>query len=385
MSRLFFRPDNGSFSDALHGLRGIAVLIVLLSHLGNSGLYLAPVPHNGIGKVGVWIFFVLSAYLLTSRLLTALEREARSRSAEIKSYFIRRFFRIYPLFLAVLLLHAALGSLSASQVAGHLLLMQGWEELWAIPVEFQYYFFIPLICLAAHRYSRRLAGGALLAALLLSFAYNLAHPDLVISNSVVLLHKLAPFLLGSLLGLMLSAPGGRRGVEAPSTISTAGGSQKLSVSVGQQGSQEPSSRSLAGDLHSDQPPPWLTHITGLLGVAGLAALIVVYRQTALGAWPIAVAPWYSLGLGLASCCLVHAALQPGWLNRLLSLKALVFVGEVSFSLYLLHMLAIRIIGTAGIGSPTTQAWSATLLALIFAWLSYLLIEKPGMRLGRKLS
>ena len=38
------------FFAPLQGLRGIAVLYVLLSHLGNAGLFLLPVPHDAIGK-----------------------------------------------------------------------------------------------------------------------------------------------------------------------------------------------------------------------------------------------------------------------------------------------------------------------------------------------
>jgi len=52
--------EHREFFPALHGLRGIAVLFVVFSHLGGLGLFLFPIPHDGIGKVGVWIFFVLS-------------------------------------------------------------------------------------------------------------------------------------------------------------------------------------------------------------------------------------------------------------------------------------------------------------------------------------
>src|SRR3546814_17702763 len=56
--------------DALDGLRGLAVLIVIASHLSLLGFGLVPgLPVGGIGKSGVYLFFVLSALLLTCLLL----------------------------------------------------------------------------------------------------------------------------------------------------------------------------------------------------------------------------------------------------------------------------------------------------------------------------
>ena len=54
--------------DALDGLRGLAVLVVIGSHLSNVGMLPRP-GLSGTGKSGVYLFFVLSAYLLTRILL----------------------------------------------------------------------------------------------------------------------------------------------------------------------------------------------------------------------------------------------------------------------------------------------------------------------------
>ena len=54
----------------LDGLRGVAVLIVILSHMSIRDMYLAPgLDFSGIGKSGVYLFFVLSAMLLASQML----------------------------------------------------------------------------------------------------------------------------------------------------------------------------------------------------------------------------------------------------------------------------------------------------------------------------
>ncbi len=90
--------------DALDGLRGLAVLIVIASHLSLLGFGLVPgLPVGGIGKSGVYLFFVLSAFLLT-RLL--LERTpARFADGRLwVGYAMRRVLRIWPLYLVVLAL-----------------------------------------------------------------------------------------------------------------------------------------------------------------------------------------------------------------------------------------------------------------------------------------
>ena len=57
-------------NPALDGLRGVAVLLVLLAHSSNVGLRLHPaLDLSGCGRMGVFLFFVLSAYLLTGQLL----------------------------------------------------------------------------------------------------------------------------------------------------------------------------------------------------------------------------------------------------------------------------------------------------------------------------
>ena len=54
----------------LHGLRGIAASSVLLTHASNNGYHVLPgVSFSGTGRSGVFLFFVLSAFLLTSQVL----------------------------------------------------------------------------------------------------------------------------------------------------------------------------------------------------------------------------------------------------------------------------------------------------------------------------
>ena len=55
---------------ALDGLRGVAVLLVILSHASLHKVYLFPgLDFSGMGKPGVFLFFVLSAYLLDRQII----------------------------------------------------------------------------------------------------------------------------------------------------------------------------------------------------------------------------------------------------------------------------------------------------------------------------
>ncbi|MBK9055180.1 MAG: acyltransferase [Chloroflexi bacterium] len=77
--------------DSLDGLRGLAVLLVILGHTSNREAYFFPGANfAGMGKSGVFLFFILSSFLLTYPFLEKGE-EARSKNF-LLNYAIRRFF-----------------------------------------------------------------------------------------------------------------------------------------------------------------------------------------------------------------------------------------------------------------------------------------------------
>ena len=87
---------------ALDGVRGLAVLLVMLFHLTHYGLARtfaerALVALPSVGWAGVDLFFVLSGYLITNILL-----ESRRSSTYDRSFYARRVLRIFPLYNAVL-------------------------------------------------------------------------------------------------------------------------------------------------------------------------------------------------------------------------------------------------------------------------------------------
>ena len=141
--------------DALDGLRGLAVLLVVLSHLSNARLQLAPgLDFRGTGKYGVFLFFALSAFLLTKPLLRD-EADLRDPRGWTR-YAARRILRIFPLYWLVLLVNwgvtqwaptPAMPSLTTGELVRHLLLQEGKGVYWTIPVEISYYLVLPFVAL----------------------------------------------------------------------------------------------------------------------------------------------------------------------------------------------------------------------------------------------
>ena len=140
------------------GLRGIAVLIVLLSHTSAREQDLFFWNFHGIGKVGVYLFFVLSAFLLTSIVLR------KGRSFKYGNYMKKRFFRIAPLYylvlIFILLMQQNYGVDKKSlwidgginSLLQHVFFYKGDSILWTIPVEFSFYFILPLLVLYLKKY-----------------------------------------------------------------------------------------------------------------------------------------------------------------------------------------------------------------------------------------
>jgi peptidoglycan/LPS O-acetylase OafA/YrhL len=154
----------------LDGYRGFLALTVFIDHFFWVYVY---VP-KGVDKFGEYIilrgtsmnvgvpgFFVLSAFLLTYRLLIDFERAHKNKMLllQIAKYFIRRFFRIYLVFAIFWTMLCIDMNFGANLIRGYkqnnyndylsglFLFSNGNGHLWTIPCEIRYYFFIPIICI----------------------------------------------------------------------------------------------------------------------------------------------------------------------------------------------------------------------------------------------
>lgn len=132
----------------LDGLRGVAALIVVLGHYSNFSPVAAPMV-SAAAKHGVWLFFILSSYLLSYLFQTRLA--TRSFVGELGEYIPRRFLRIFPMYYVCLLLLYLVPPFMREMFGGrdlslldHALLIYPEGILWSISAEFEFYFFLPL-------------------------------------------------------------------------------------------------------------------------------------------------------------------------------------------------------------------------------------------------
>jgi peptidoglycan/LPS O-acetylase OafA/YrhL len=189
------RTGDAAFRPDLEGLRGIAILLVLLCH--------ARIPGADGGFIGVDVFFVLSGFLITGLLVAEGERTGRIR---LGTFYARRARRILPA--AILVLASTL--IAAQFVLSPLDLPRVGDDgiavslglanvrfaidatdyfapvdaspmlhFWSLAVEEQFYLLWPLLLLAALRFGRprRLMVGLAVSILLGSFALSLALTD----------------------------------------------------------------------------------------------------------------------------------------------------------------------------------------------------------------
>lgn len=148
------QKDTFGHKPEMDGLRGIACLIVIVVH---SFVLLWPETHfifRGTARLGVWLFFAISAFLLTMRLIEDFS------AFGVYRYFINRIFRIIPLFVLAVLVYHFTGTLSIDSIKSifdHILLKAGNFHLWTIPVEFRFYLALPII-VGAMLFMRHWAG-----------------------------------------------------------------------------------------------------------------------------------------------------------------------------------------------------------------------------------
>jgi peptidoglycan/LPS O-acetylase OafA/YrhL len=334
-----YRPD-------IDGLRALAVIAVILFHSG--------VPGFEGGYVGVDIFFVISGYLIT-QLLEVSREESAGRT--LSAFYLRRMRRILPALLATCLVTSLVAvalftpdelvNVGKYLAATPVLLsnVATWSErsgyfapnirelplthLWSISVEEQFYLLYPLLLIAITRYrlSYRRLTLVVLAAVSLVLCVWASHYK-PWANYFLAPTRAWELLLGATLAI--------------------GGTPRIGHRIVAEG--------LA--------------VAGLLGI-----VIVIYLYTAETPYP---------GTAAMLPCLATAALlatgsspRPALVNRMLSWPPLVFIGLISYSLYLWHQPLLAFVYYYRIVPLTPGAATVPLAAtLLVAAASWRFIERP---------
>jgi peptidoglycan/LPS O-acetylase OafA/YrhL len=346
------KPDHGrTIRLDIEGMRTIAVGSVLVAHAG--------VPFLAGGFIGVDIFFVLSGFLITGLLSREIARSGRVR---LSTFWARRAKRLLPASATVLVFSALVTYLYlpitqrkdfGGDIVSAALYVVNWrlaargvdyqaedigespvQHYWSLAVEEQFYVVWPILMLvvavlAARRW-KQVSFVVLGLVTTASFVWSVAHTE-----------------------------------SSPQTAYFVSTTRVWELGIG-------ALLALSADRVA-RLPGVLRAVGGWAGLALIAYGVLVFEKTT-PAFPGAVALVPTVGAAL----MIASGLRPtpGSPQRLLSLRPMVFIGGLSYSIYLWHW---PILVAAQARYPDLQLrWTVLLAALsiVPAYLSFRFIENP---------
>jgi peptidoglycan/LPS O-acetylase OafA/YrhL len=354
----------GRHISALDGIRGLAVLLVLVFHI----FQVEPVPQHSLlrlgyaatrfGQTGVDLFFVLSGFLITGILF-----DTKSSRRYFINFYGRRTLRIFPLYYGVLvLLLVVLPRLVDIRATGvpsiwfwtfstNFALTTGQDagvlgHFWSLAIEEQFYLVWPLVVFALGRVALMRVCAA---SLVMSAAMRLLVESQGMSSFMVTLCRVDTLLLGALLAL--------------------------------------AARSARG----------LIDWSGKAGAVGLATLAVAlplcFSMSGSGSIWLQAVKYPLIAVFYSAVLVIGVTASPGsWAGWLLTLGPLRSLGRYSFGIYVYHPPLIHAVAWLFNNVSPAPAMAgpvfALKLAMIFgatfatAWLSWHLYEKRFLTLKR---
>ncbi len=361
MSQLTTPPDNSlirpnsGYMPYLDGLRGVAILMVLIVHAGGGIL-------NG-GFIGVDIFFVLSGYLITLLLLKEWDKAGR---IHLGHFYARRALRLLPALMVLLLIYVITGfgmepdwrarlrdGLIVLFYAGNWVqamsrpLVHDLRHTWSLAIEEQFYMVWPVLMIAmlAMGWRRRTIGLAAAIGAGASVIWRVVMTVGLSASSDRVYHGLDTRADALLIGCAAAAWFGN-GVALSKPRYWANGAAIVLLIIAAVG--RPFS-------------PWMFTL-GYAPAALSAGILVVALPACAGTIVRHVTDW-----------------QP-----------LIRLGRISYGVYLWHWSIFHIVGTVrkhyailpGARGLVVLLVGST-LSIFVAWLSYRWVETPFLRLKRR--
>ena len=291
--KMKYRPD-------IDGLRAIAVLAVLFYH--------AEIEMFSGGYVGVDVFFVISGYLITTKIM----QEIRADRFSLLTFYEQRIRRIIPALFTVIIFSLLVGAwlfdsssyknLGESAVATTLSLanvlflsqtgyfdtpstLKPFLHTWSLSIEEQFYLFLPLLLVFLMRFAKRKIFAILTFLGLISLGFSTYilrdNPN---ASFFLLQYRAWELLIGSLLA-----------------------------------------------LKSFKIKPFLHQFLSLSGIAMIFFSIIIYSEETLFPGIAAGAPVIGAAL------IIYSGIDgKPFVSKLLSTRPFVFIGKISYSLYLWH-------------------------------------------------
>lgn len=326
----------------LDGLRGLAILSVMAYH---GGLLAR-------GHAGVDLFFVVSGFLIT---LLLLEEQSNTGAISFKRFYARRALRLFPA-LAVMLCVSLLLMFLAPGVGQHYrsvlysaFYVTNWIVAfdldrvsstlyitWSLAIEEQFYFVWPITLAVLLRFARcrRIVVGGLVALLILVCLWRV----FLVSQGV------AEVRIG-------------QGSDTRSDGLVVGCLLAAVVSFG-----------------------WLPSVRVVrFAVAVLALCFAAYLLEIVGNFGVGLT---LINLFFASLILLLLLESSPLFRAVLENPFVIWIGKLSYSLYLWHLLA-RFAAETFIGGPGARIAVSVILAFAMAALSYYVIERPFLMLKRR--
>lgn len=332
------KPSSAQNISALDGLRGFAALLVIAGHTEYQYF-------QGLGAIGVWIFFCLSGFLLS---IPFVKNPSLIYSSNyLQHYMLRRISRIVPMYYFILtIVYLFRGNFES--FVRHIVFVQGDGVFWSVPQEMFFYMILPIVFFLNFYLWKGNVKLMIFFTLMISILLNnfLTHDWLYIyGNGRKLTLWVGVFMTGVCLSYFYHSPYIRILTKWPKLIHNVCGISILIIVL----------------LSSD------------------SFLNLIFNKNIHYSWNAEIYGYIAALLLLFTISTEHSLL-----NKLMSLYPLRAIGIVGFSFYLIHAGVLNIVKaislefTGHTPSYFTLLVAGIILTYFFSVITYSLIERPFM-------